>query len=61
LEALFSRVIKKSDFLLTDDLAMQWFKKLEYNSWETLSFSTNIILKQANIIKVDTQYVESVY
>jgi hypothetical protein len=23
LEALFSRVIKKSDFLLTDDLAMQ--------------------------------------
>ncbi len=61
LNTLFSRIIKKSDYLLTDDLAMQGFKRLENDTGETLSFSTNIILKQWNIIRVDTQYVESVY
>ncbi len=50
----FHNIIDKSDFIITDDLAMQWFKKIK-NIPENKIFSTQEILQKNNLIKVNTQ------
>lgn len=64
----FQSLTQKADYLLTDDLAMQWYKKICSSSLENAYcniqngvFSTKEILWRNNLIKVDTQYVENVY
>lgn len=64
----FLRIVSDADFLLTDDLAMQWYKNIcgtyltdsicKETDW---IFSTQQIIWNRNLIKVDTQYVENVY
>ena len=64
-KVVFKWLIEKADYLLTDDLAMQWYKQI--CSWYTpescnqnlWSFSSAEILSYPNLIKVDTWYVES--
>ena len=50
----FHKIIDKSDFIITDDLAMEWFKKIK-NIPENKIFSTQEILQKNNLIKVHTQ------
>ncbi len=50
----FHNIINNSDFIITDDLAMQWFKKIK-NIPENKIFSTQEILQKNNLIKVNTQ------
>ncbi len=50
----FHNIIDNSDFIITDDLAMEWFKKIK-NIPENKIFSTQEILQKNNLIKVNTQ------
>lgn len=50
----FHKILKKSDFIITDDLSMNWYK----NVWKidtSKIFTTKEILDYKNLIKVDTQ------
>ena len=57
----FSNILAKADYILTDDLAMQWFKQMVWIEPESSFFSSHKAIIWNNVIKVDTQYVESVY
>jgi hypothetical protein len=57
----FLDTLSKADYVLTDDLAMQGYKKMTGVNPQGWFFSSHKILQNNNLIKVDTQYVESVY
>lgn len=53
----FDRLINKSSFIITDDLWMQWFKKIRdtyYKKKEFSFFTTNKVLNLDNIIIINT-------
>ena len=62
LEEEFIRILKKSDFILTDDLAMQGYQKTFSIKQPTDLFLTTSLLWDLDvpIIIVDTQYDPSI-
>ena len=60
LKDYFHSIIDKADFILTDDLAMHWYKKMTWNLTPWTVFSSFEISENSSLIKVDTQYVEGV-
>ncbi len=60
LEKNFGKIVKKSSFLLTDDLAMAWFKKAKNKKFKNLFFTTNYILKKPHLIIVDTKNIAKI-
>lgn len=55
LEKNFEQILEKSDFLLTDDLAMQGYKQAKNKKIKNLFFTTNKIFSKKNLIIVDTK------
>ncbi len=50
----FNAWIQKASFLLTDDLAMQWYKLSHNKKKNNIFFTTDSILKSNKLIKVDS-------
>ena len=50
----FTEILNKSDYIITDDLAMAWYKNIT-NIPENKIFTTQEILDRNNLIKVNTQ------
>ena len=50
----FHKILSESDFIITDDLAMQWFKKIK-DIPDNKIFSTQEIINYKNLIKINTQ------
>jgi hypothetical protein len=53
-EKKFEQILNKAQFLLTDDLAMQGYKKAKNKKIKDLFFTTNKIINKKNLIIVDT-------
>ena len=60
LQILFENIIKKADFILTDDLAMLWYKKAKWKKIKGLFFSTDSIINNKKIIIVDTLNISKI-
>lgn len=60
LKQKFNNIIKKADFILTDDLAMMWYKKASWNKINNLFFSTDEIINKNNLIIVDTVNISKI-
>lgn len=54
LENIFNKIIEKSSFLLTDDLAMSWYQKAKNKIKKDLFFTTDNIINSKKLIIVDT-------
>ncbi len=54
LKKKFDEIINKADFLLTDDLAMIWYKKAKWKIKKDLFFTTDKIINKNNLIIVNT-------
>ena len=50
----FIDTVNKSNFLLTDDLWMQWYKQAKWKLKESLFFTTDQIINYDNLITVDS-------
>ncbi len=60
LEQQFNKIIKKADFIITDDLAMIWYKKAKWKKMKNLFFSTDAIINNKNLIIVDTVNISKI-
>ena len=60
LKQKFNNIIKKADFILTDDLAMMWYKEASWNKINNLFFSTDEIINNNKIIIVDTVNISKI-
>ena len=60
LQILFESIVKKADFILTDDLAMLWYKKAKWKKIKGLFFSTDSIINNKKIIIVDTLNISKI-
>ncbi len=56
----FEKVIKKADFILTDDLAMNGYKKASWKSIKNLFFTTDNIINSKKLIIVDTVNISKI-
>lgn len=59
-QSLFNNIIKKSDFIITDDLAMKWYKQAKWKKIKDLFFSTDLIINNDKLIIVDTVKISKI-
>ncbi len=48
----FNDILDKADFIITDDLAMQWYNLAHWVEKDTSFFTTDTIFTRKNLIKL---------